>query len=47
MCELCWRPPSVRDERAIGYLLRIAAQKEWSQLKNEIYLAGSKAGRLE
>ena len=32
---LPWRPQDVRDARAVGYLLRRAATREWNQLKRE------------
>ena len=33
---LPWRPQDVRDARAMGYLLRKAATREWNQSKKEV-----------
>jgi hypothetical protein len=33
MLKLPWRPQDVRDARAVGYLLRKAANREWKQPK--------------
>jgi hypothetical protein len=40
-CKFLWRPQDVQDARAMGYLLRKAAEKEWNQprrkkMKNEL-----------
>ena len=31
--KLPWRPQDIRDARAVGYLLRKAANREWKQPK--------------
>ena len=41
--RLPWRPQDVRDARAMGYLLRKAASREWNQSKREKCVAVSKA----
>jgi hypothetical protein len=43
--KLPWRPQDIRDARAVGYLLRKAANREWNQPKRKNYAAVNKAGR--
>jgi hypothetical protein len=44
MCgrKLPWRPQDVRDVRAMGYLLKKAANKVWSQSKRKKFVAVNK-----
>lgn len=42
---LPWRPQDVGDSRALGYLLRKAADREWSQPKREKCLVVNKSER--
>ena len=42
---LTWRLQDVRDVRAVGYLLRKAANREWKQSKRKKYVSVNKAER--
>ena len=37
--KLPWRPQDIRDARAVGYLLRKAANREWNQPKRKKFVA--------
>jgi hypothetical protein len=36
--KLTWRPQDVKDARAVGYLLRKAANREWNQPKRMMFV---------
>jgi len=37
--KLPWRPQDVQDARAMGYLLRKAADREWNQPRRKMFVA--------
>ena len=43
--KLPWRPQDIRDARAVGYLLRKAANREWNQPKRKNCAAINQAER--
>jgi hypothetical protein len=36
--ELTWRPQEIKDARAVGYLQRKAANREWKQPRRKNFL---------
>jgi hypothetical protein len=40
--KLPWRPQDFQDARAIGYLLRKAANREWNQPRRKKFVAVNK-----
>ena len=40
--KLPWRLKDVNDARAMGYMLRSAANKEWNQLRRKQFVAVNK-----
>lgn len=44
---LQWRCRDVRGVRALGYLLRRAAHREWNQPKSEKYVVLNKARKVD
>ena len=40
--KLPWRPQDVRDVRAMGYLLKKAANREWNQPRRKKFVAVNK-----
>ena len=40
--KLPWRPKDVKDARAMGYLLRKAANREWNQPRRKKFVAVNK-----
>ena len=40
--KLPWRPQDVRDARAMGYMLRKAANREWNQPRRKKFVAVNK-----
>ena len=40
--KLPWRPQDVRESRAMGYLLRKAANREWNQPRRKQFVAVNK-----
>ena len=40
--KLPWRPQDVQDTRAMGYLLRKAANREWNQPRRKQFVAVNK-----
>jgi hypothetical protein len=43
--KLPWRPQNVQDDRAMGYLLRKAAYREWNQPRRKMSVAVNKDER--
>ena len=43
--KLPWRPEGVRDDTAMGYLLRKAANKEWNQPRRKKFVSVIKDGK--
>jgi hypothetical protein len=44
--ELPWRPQNVGYARAVGYLLRLVANRGWNHPKGKKYVAVNKAERI-
>ena len=40
--KLTWRPQDVQDVRAMGYLLRKVANREWNQLRRKKFVTVNK-----
>jgi hypothetical protein len=40
--KLPWRPQDFQDTRAIGYLLKNSANREWKQLRRKKFVAVNK-----
>jgi hypothetical protein len=40
--KLPWRPKEVKDARAMGYMLREAANREWNQHRRKQFVAVNK-----
>ena len=40
--KLNWRPQVVKDDRAVGYLMRKAANREWSKLMRKKFVTVNK-----